>query len=423
MFLDEIVIKLTAGNGGDGCTSFRHEAYVAMGGPDGGNGGKGSNIIFEADTALKTLVDLRVMRNVKGEKGVSGKGQVRHGKNAEDIIIKVPTGTTVFDDNTGLIIDDLINDKQQVIAAYGGRGGKGNKAFATHSNPAPRISEFGEPGEERMIKCELKVMADIGLVGMPSVGKSTILAMISASKPKIGAYHFTTLSPNLGVVKIYDYSYTIADLPGLIEGSSSGLGLGDRFLRHTMRTKIIAHVIDMGSYEGRNPIEDYETIVSELNNYSDKIKDKKQIVIANKMDLEDATKNLKKFKSKYPNIEVLEISAINNTGLDDLMKHLAELVKEIEAKPVYEEESFESHVIYKFQHAKPYEINKKGDIWVISGKEIEKFFKMTKFDNQEGFIRFSKQLQKMGIEEELEKLGAKKGDSVQILNHVFELKI
>ncbi len=423
MFIDEVLIKVIAGKGGDGCTSFRREKYVAMGGPDGGNGGRGGNVVFVADNNLKTLIDLRVKKTIKGEKGLNGSGKNKHGRSAEDLIIKVPTGTTISDNDTGLIIDDLVRDGQSTIVAYGGRGGKGNKAFATQNNPAPKVSEYGEPGEERFIKCELKVLADVGLVGMPSVGKSTILSMISASKPKIGAYHFTTLSPNLGVVKYNDFAYTIADLPGLIEGSSSGAGLGDRFLKHAMRTKILAHVIDMGSFEGRNPIQDYEMINKEINAYDQKLANKKMIVIANKMDLELANNNLKKFKKAYPNVEIIEISAINNTGLDILINRLAKLVQEIETVSIYEEDVLENHIIYKFKEEKPYHITKEKGIWHVSGLEIEKIFKMTKFDTEESLERFTRKLRKMGVEDSLIEMGAVSGDTVQIMDYIFELKI
>lgn len=277
MFVDETTIKLIAGKGGDGCTSFRREKYIPMGGPDGGNGGKGGDIIFEVDKGLKTLIDLRYKKIVKADKGMNGKGSSRHGKNAEDIIIKVPEGTTIYDADNNLVIADLIHDKEQVIVAHGGRGGRGNKAFATHSEPAPKFSELGCPGEELYIRCELKVMADVGLIGMPSVGKSTILSLISSAKPKIGAYHFTTLNPNLGVVKLEDNrSFVMADLPGLIEGAAEGAGLGLKFLRHAMRTRILVHVIDMGASEGRNPIEDYEKIRLEVEKYNEKLKNKKK---------------------------------------------------------------------------------------------------------------------------------------------------
>ena len=328
MFIDETIIKVIAGKGGDGCTSFRREKYVPMGGPDGGNGGKGGDIILEVDKGLKTLVDLRYKKVIKADKGINGSGSNRHGANASDIILKVPEGTTIYDADTNLVLADLTKDKETFVVAKGGRGGRGNKAFATHNEPAPKFSELGAPGEERVIKCELKVMADVGLIGMPSVGKSTILSLISSAKPKIASYHFTTLNPNLGVVNLKDgRKFVMADLPGLIEGASKGVGLGHQFLRHAMRTKVLAHVIDMGSFEGRDPIEDYEAIRHEIEAYSEKLKRKKEVVIANKMDLEGAEENLKKFKKKYPDIPVFKVSAINNIGLEDCLEKIADLLK------------------------------------------------------------------------------------------------
>ena len=272
MFVDEIVIKVIAGAGGDGCTSFRREKFVPMGGPDGGNGGSGSDIIFKVDTGLHTLIDLRYMKVVKGKKGENGSGKNMDGKNAQDIIIKVPQGTVVTDSDTNLIIADLKDKDSEVIVAKGGRGGRGNTASKTQSNPAPNFSENGEPGEEKVLKVELKLLADVGLVGLPSVGKSTILSKVTKAKPKIADYHFTTLTPNLGVVKTKDNrSFVMADLPGLIEGASEGIGLGDKFLRHIERTKVIAHVIDMSGLEGRNPYDDYLTINKELEKFSPKL--------------------------------------------------------------------------------------------------------------------------------------------------------
>lgn len=423
MFVDEVLIKVIAGKGGDGCTSFRREKCVPMGGPDGGNGGKGADIVFEVDKGLKTLVDLRYMKNIKGDKGVNGKGSNRTGEKADDVVIKVPEGTTIIDNDTGLIIADLVGENNRVVVACGGRGGRGNKAFATQSEPAPKMSEYGEPGEERVIKCELKVLADVGLVGMPSVGKSTLLSMISASKPKIAAYHFTTLNPNLGVVKLKDQrSFVIADLPGLIEGASEGLGLGHKFLRHAMRTKILAHVLDMGAFEGRNPIEDFEIIRNEISKYNDKLARKPFIVIANKMDLVAANNNLKLFKEKYPNVIVCPISALNNEGLEECMLQIADLLDNSEMEPLYDETSFESHVLYKFQNDKPYTITKDGDVWILKGAEIEKLFKMTKFTEEESVARFARKLRGMGVEDELEKMGAQRGDEVQILDYIFLFK-
>lgn len=423
MFVDETILKVIAGKGGDGCTSFRHEKYIEMGGPDGGNGGKGADIIFKADKNLSTLVDLRYSKTIKGDKGVNGKGSNRNGANAEDVIIKVPEGTTIYDMDTNLVIADLTQDDEEFIVAHGGRGGRGNKAFAMQSEPAPKMSEYGEPGEYRKIKCELKVIADVGLIGMPSVGKSTLLSAISGANPKIGAYHFTTLSPNLGVVKLKDgRNFVMADLPGLIEGASDGLGLGHKFLRHAMRTRILAHVIDMGSFEGRDPIEDYKTIKNEYQKYSEKLKNKKEIVIANKADLPDFEDNLEKFKKEFPNVKVISISALEQTGLDELMTYLADTLDNLPKSNLYDENEFESFIMYKFQDEKPYTIRKEDDAWIIEGAEIEKLFKMTKFNEDESVLRFARKLRGMGVEDELESLGAKRGDDVVIMDYVFTFK-
>lgn len=324
MFVDEVKIKLIAGKGGDGCTSFRREKFIAMGGPNGGNGGKGASIIFKTDKSLKTLIDLKVKKIIKGDKGVNGKGDDRNGANAEDVIIKVPEGTVVTDLSTGNVICDLIDG--EFVVAKGGRGGRGNRAFATHDNPAPKMSELGAPGEELEVKCELKVLADVGLVGLPSVGKSTLLSVISNATPKIAAYHFTTLSPNLGVVKVYDDSFVMADLPGLIEGASEGIGLGHKFLRHAERTKVIAHVVDMSGIEGNDPIESYEIIVNELKKYDESLLLRPNVVIANKMDLDSSKANLELFKKKYPDIKVYPISALYNEGIGELLTDLNRLV-------------------------------------------------------------------------------------------------
>ena len=423
MFVDELTVKVIAGKGGDGCTSFRREKYIPMGGPDGGSGGRGANIIFKVDKGLKTLIDLRYQKIIKGDKGTNGKGSNRNGANAEDVIIKVPAGTTVIDMDTNLVIADLVKDDDEVIVAHGGRGGRGNKAFATKLDNAPKLSEYGEPGEERVLKCELKVLADVGLVGLPSVGKSTLLSVISSSKPKIAAYHFTTLNPNLGVVKLKDHrSFVIADLPGLIEGASEGAGLGHKFLKHAERTRIIAHIIDMGSFEGRNPIEDYKIIRNEIERYSSKLMNKKEVVIANKCDLPDFENNLNEFKKAYPNIDVYPISALNNIGIDEAMNKLADTLDTIDSTDIYSEDEYESHIVYKFKNEKPYTITNDNGIWVVKGDEIEKLFKMTKFTEDEGIIRFGRKLRGMGVEEALEEAGAKRGDDIQILDYIFTFK-
>ena len=420
MFVDELTIKLIAGSGGDGCTSFRREKFVPMGGPDGGNGGKGASIIFKVDKNLKTLIDLSYKKIIKADKGENGKGSNKYGKNAQDIIIKVPAGTTIYDAFTNEVIADLINDDEECIVAKGGRGGKGNKSFATHDLPAPKFSENGEPGEEKLVRLELKVLADVGLIGMPSVGKSTLLSIISSAQPKIAAYHFTTLSPNLGVVKLKNgTSFVMADLPGLIEGASEGVGLGTEFLRHAMRTKILAHVIDMGSMEGRNPIDDYKVIRKEIEKYNVLLKNKKEIIVANKMDLENASDNLKAFKKEFPNATIIEISCMNNSGIDNLINILANTLDTLPEVKLYEESDFK---LYKFEDNKPYSIKKDGNVWVVSGREIETLLKMTKFNEDEGVLRFARKFKGMGIEDELEKLGAKPGDEVQILDYMFTFK-
>ena len=420
MFVDELEIKLIAGSGGDGCTSFRREKYVPMGGPDGGNGGKGASIIFKVDKNLKTLIDLSYKKIIKADKGENGKGSNKYGKNADDIIIKVPAGTTVFNKDNNELVADLTEYDEEVVVAHGGRGGRGNKAFATHDNPAPKFSEKGEPGEELVVKLELKVLADVGLIGLPSVGKSTILSLISAAKPKIASYHFTTLSPNLGVVKLKNKkSFVIADLPGLIEGASEGIGLGHEFLKHAMRTKILAHVIDMGSSEGRNPTQDYQIIRNEVEKYSDLLKNKKEIIIANKMDLDNASKNLEEFKKTYPNLDIIEVSCMNNTGLDNLIEKLARILDSLPEVRLYDESDYK---LYKFVENEPFTITRDGNIWIVKGKEIETLLKMTKFEEDEGVIRFARKFKGMGIEEALEKLGAKPGDEIQILDYMFTFK-
>ena len=419
MFVDEVIVELTAGRGGDGCMAFKREKYVAMGGPFGGNGGKGGDIIFKVDEGLRTLIDLRYQKHIKASSGENGQGKNKNGKNATDMIVKVPLGTTIKDNETGAIIGDLTKNGEEIIVAYGGRGGRGNVTLATRSNPCPSYCEYGEPGENRKVKVELRMLADVGLVGLPSVGKSTILSMVTNANPKIASYHFTTLSPNLGVVTSEDYSYTIADLPGLIEGASDGLGLGHKFLKHIERTKIIAHIIDMSGIEGRNPYEDYLTIRKELENFSPKLIQKPEIIIANKMDIESSKKNLEEFKQKVK-VPIYEVSAIQNKGLDEVLKTLKELVKNTKDEVLFPEEVQESHVLYKFKKEKPFTIIKENNTYIIKGAIVEKLFQMTNFNTEESFFRFSSKLRRMGIDDELEKMGIEEGDIVKILDYEFE---
>ena len=426
MFVDEVIIKVTAGRGGDGCTAFRREKYIAMGGPYGGNGGHGGDIIFEVDTGLHTLLDLRYQKTLKAKKGENGKGKNQHGKGAEPLIVKVPQGTVITDVDTGFILGDLKEVNQSVVVAKGGRGGRGNTAFKTQTNTAPDYSENGEEGEEKTLKVEVKMLADVGLVGLPSVGKSTIISCISRSKPKIAAYHFTTLTPNLGVTKSSNgKSFVVADLPGLIEGASKGDGLGDKFLKHIERTKVIAHVIDMASTEGRDPYNDYILINKELEDFNKKLLKKPQIIIANKSDIDTFDENLEEFKKKLnnPNIKIFSVSAATNKGLGEVVDYLADILDNIPDTPLFDEEDFESHVLYKFKKEEPYTIEKEADdLWVIKGEKIEKLFKMTKFSSEEAMLRFSKKLRKLGIDEKLEEMGAKEGDQVRILDFYFDFK-
>lgn len=423
MFVDEVNLEIHAGDGGDGCLAFKREKYIPMGGPFGGNGGKGASIIFKVDLGLRTLLDLKYNKIIKGKKGENGQGKNQNGKSQDNVYIKVPQGTIIKDLDTGLIIADLTKEDQEVVVARGGRGGRGNTAFKTQYNPAPNFSENGEPGEVRYIKVELKMLADVGLVGFPSVGKSTIISKISKAKPKIADYHFTTLSPNLGVCKDKkNRSFTVADLPGLIEGASKGLGLGDKFLKHIERTKLIAHVIDMGNTENRDPIKDFEIINNELKSYSEKLYNKPQVIVANKMDMPNALENLEKFKKKY-NLKVIEISALTNQGLDNLLIELGNYLENIKEEPLISEDIQEDHILYEFKKEDKFDIIKENEnTWVVRGKEIEKLFKMANFQTDEGIKRFIKRLTKMGLNEKLESLGANDNDKVKILDYEFDYK-
>ncbi len=420
MFVDEVIANVYAGDGGHGCMAFRREKYIPMGGPFGGNGGKGGDIVFQADEGLRTLLDLRYQKHVRGHSGMNGEGKNKNGKGAEDTIVKVPVGTTVKDFETGVVIADFTKHGQKAIIAYGGRGGRGNVTLATKSNPCPSYCEKGEPGEERKIKVELRMIADVGLVGLPSAGKSTILSMVTNANPKIASYHFTTLSPNLGVVRLPNYDYVMADLPGLIEGASEGAGLGHRFLKHVERTKIIAHVVDMSGSEGRDPYVDYMVIRQELEKFSDKLIRKPEVIIANKMDLDGAIENLKRFQEKVLDTPIYPVSAFRREGLDTVIQVLAEMVQNTQEEVLYEEEKQESHVLYQFKEEKDFTVSKDKDVFVVRGEKIEKLLKMTNFSTEEAYFRFSKRLRRMGLDEELERLGIQEGDIVRILDYEFE---
>ncbi|HGF7675636.1 TPA: GTPase ObgE [Enterococcus faecium] len=432
MFLDQVTIDVKAGKGGDGMVAFRREKYVPDGGPAGGDGGRGGDVILIVDEGLRTLMDFRFNRHFKAQPGENGMSKGMHGRGSEDTYVKVPQGTTVRDAETGAFLGDLIENGQTLVVAKGGRGGRGNIRFASPRNPAPEIAENGEPGQERKIELELKVLADVGLVGFPSVGKSTLLSVISSARPKIGAYHFTTLVPNLGMVTTSDgRSFAAADLPGLIEGASQGVGLGTQFLRHIERTRVILHVIDMSGMEGRDPYEDYLAINKELSTYNLRLLERPQIIVANKMDMPDAQENLVKFEEQLnkekedefaDDIPVFPISGVTRQGLDALLNATADLLEVTPEFPLYEEELEEETVHYGFNPEGPeFQIDRDSDAtWILSGEKIEKLFQMTNFDHDETVMRFARQLRGMGVDEALRARGAKDGDLVRIGEFEFE---
>lgn len=426
MFVDQVKIYVKAGNGGDGMVAFRREKFVPNGGPAGGDGGKGADVVFVVDEGLRTLVDFRFKRIFKAEHGEHGMSKSMHGRGAEDLVVKVPQGTIVKDIDTGEIIADLVAHGQRAVIAKAGRGGRGNKRFATPANPAPELSENGEPGQERNVQLELKVLADVGLVGFPSVGKSTLLSVVSAARPKIAAYHFTTIVPNLGMVDAGDgRSFVMADLPGLIEGASQGVGLGHQFLRHIERTRVIVHVIDMSGSEGRVPYEDYMAINNELEQYNLRLMERPQIIVANKMDMPEAEENLKEFKTKIAeDIPVFPISAVTKTGLRELLLAIADKLETTPEFPLNEilEQEDEDTVLYKYvAEESDFEITREPDgTFVLSGTKIERLFTMTNFERDASISRFARQLRAMGVDEALRKRGAKDGDIVRLLDYEFE---
>lgn len=432
MFLDTAKISVKAGRGGDGMVAFRREKYVPNGGPWGGDGGHGGHVIFKVDEGLRTLMDFRYNRQFKAKPGEKGMTKGMHGRGAEDLIVKIPPGTTIKDADTGKVITDLVENGQEFIIAKGGRGGRGNIRFATPRNPAPEIAENGEPGEERELQLELKILADVGLVGFPSVGKSTLLSVVSAAKPKIGAYHFTTIVPNLGMVRTKSgESFAMADLPGLIEGASQGVGLGTQFLRHIERTRVILHVIDMSASEGRDPYEDYLSINNELETYNLRLMERPQIIVANKMDMPDSAENLEEFKRKlaanYDEFDdmpmIFPISSLAHQGLENLLDATAELLDKTDEFLLYDESELEQEEVYYGFDAeeKPFEITRDDDAtWVLSGEKLERLFVMTNMERDESVMKFARQLRGMGVDEALRDRGAKDGDIVRIGNFEFE---
>lgn len=424
MFVDFVKVYVKGGDGGNGMVAYRREKYVPKGGPAGGDGGNGADVVFEVDEGLRTLMDFRYQRHFKAARGEHGMSKSMHGKNAQPMIVKVPPGTIVRDVATNEKIADLTMNGQRAVIAKGGRGGRGNTRFATPANPAPEIAENGEPGQERDVILELKVLADVGLVGFPSVGKSTLLSVVSSAKPKIAEYHFTTIVPNLGVVETEDgRSFVMADLPGLIEGAHQGVGLGHQFLRHIERTRVIVHVIDMSAMEGRDPYTDYVTINDELKQYNLRLTERPQVIVANKMDIPGSEENLEKFKEQLEeDLPIFPISAVTRQGLRDLLFKIADLLETTPEFPLEDQEDEETHILYKHEAQEiPFEISRDDDgAFVISGPQIEKMFKMTNFTRDESIRRFSRQMRGLGVDEALRERGAKNGDIVRLLEFEFE---
>jgi len=426
MFVDHVKIFIKGGDGGDGMVAFRREKYVPNGGPAGGDGGRGGNVVFEVEEGLRTLMDFRYKKHFKANRGDHGQSKGMHGRGSEDLIIKVPPGTVVMTEEGGAVLADLVEHGQQAIIAKGGRGGRGNCRFATPQNPAPELSEKGEPGQEIEVVLELKVLADVGLVGFPSVGKSTLLSVVSAAKPKIAAYHFTTIVPNLGMVETTDgRSFAMADLPGLIEGASQGVGLGHQFLRHIERTRVIVHVIDMSGIEGRDAYEDYVTINEELRQYNLRLTERPQLIVANKMDMPDSEENLAEFRKKLPeDTRIFPISALSRKGLNELLFAVADLLEVTEEFLIHEmvEEESDKAVLYKHTSERDgFDISRADDgAYVLSGSSIERLFKMTDFSREDSIRRFARQLRGMGVDDELRERGAQNGDTVRLLEFEFE---
>ncbi|MGB2509793.1 GTPase ObgE [Leuconostoc suionicum] len=431
-FVDQAQIEVKAGKGGDGIVSFRHEKFVAMGGPFGGDGGHGGSIIFKVDEGLRTLMDFRYNRHFKAQPGGNGGTKGMTGASADNRVVKVPQGTTVSDADTGEVLADMLENGQELVVAKGGRGGRGNIHFATPANPAPELSENGEPGQIRNLKLELKVLADVGLVGFPSAGKSTLLSVVSNAKPKVAAYHFTTLSPNIGMVRLDDdRDFVMADLPGLIEGASQGIGLGFQFLRHVERTKVILHLVDMSGIEGTDPYTQYRKILDELQQYDETILNRPQIVVPTKMDMPESEENLAKFRKEIATDsglpiqpEIVPISSITRDGVKDLMRLTADMLATAPAPESYRPETKKdaSEKSYTFKpetHDFTVEWIEDEERWLLSGTEIEKLFLMTNIQRDATIMRFARQLRHMGVDDKLREAGAKDGDDVRINNSDF----
>ena len=421
MFVDLVKMEVEAGKGGDGIVAYRRELKVERGGPFGGTGGNGGSIIFVGDEGLSTLLDLRYNKVLKGNPGEKGRNKGQTGACAEPTYVKVPVGTIIYEDTTGRVLGDITRHLQEVVVCKGGRGGRGNMAFATGVLKCPDFCEKGEPGEKKQIRCELKILADCGLVGFPSVGKSTLIAAVSKARPKIAAYHFTTIVPNLGMVEVKDgRSFVMADLPGIIEGAHEGAGLGLQFLRHIERCRVIVHIIDMAATDGRDPYQDYVTINQELESYRMNLTKRPMIVVANKMDVIEAKKNLEEFKKKV-DVPVVEISAYTKENVDELLYKIADTLAVTKEFSLFEDEE-EEEAEYGFAEEEVFfTIEKQSDgVYNVTGNKLQRLFEMTDFDSDYGRLRFARQLRTYGLDDALRKLGVQNGDTVRIFDFEFE---
>ena len=425
MFTDYVKIFASAGKGGNGAISFRHEKYVAAGGPDGGDGGKGGDVYFKVDKDANTLIEFRYKKKFKAENGENGMGARKYGKSGKDLYINVPIGTVIKDVQTNRIIADLSEKDEKVLVLKGGRGGLGNSHFATATRQAPRFAQDGEPGEEKELVLELKLLADVGLVGFPNVGKSTFLSVVTSANPKIANYHFTTINPNLGVVRSkYGDSFVIADIPGIIEGASKGEGLGIQFLRHIERTRLLLHFIDVSGSEGRDPVDDFNKINSELKEYSKKIANRMQIIIASKADLlTDNNENYKRLEevAKKNKQKIFKISSSTGEGIDELMKYISSTLKILPKESLIDEDNSEKEKLYTLDNSKnEFKVEKQGKVFVVTGEAVDRIIRRVNITDYESLYYLHKKLDEIGLNKELKKAGVKDGDTVKIGSYEME---
>lgn len=419
MFIDKAILDVCAGNGGNGMVAFRHEKYIEKGGPSGGDGGRGGSVYFVGSSSINTLLEFKYRKKIVAPNGENGKGKQCYGKKGEDIYVKVPLGTIIYDEINNYVIADINENNQQVLIAKGGRGGRGNCHFANSRYQAPEIAENGEPGEKLKIRLELKLLADVGLVGFPSVGKSTLLSVVSAARPEIASYHFTTLSPNLGVVQLQDKSFVMADLPGLIEGASQGKGLGFQFLRHIERCRVLLHVIDMAATDGRDPYQDYLTIKEELKQYNPELLKRPQLILANKMDQEEASLFLEEFKEKLQDdIPIYPISAITHQNIQPVIQKIFEILDKTPLFPLFRDK--EEYKVYEYHEEEFCQVKKEKGIYIVYGKPVENLYQRSNLSTDAGVLKFIRILRYNGVEEKLKEAGIQDGDTVKVVEYEFE---